>query len=406
MSILQNRPRRGLSYLEVLIASGIALTGILALLALFPVAILNLQKGQITDNIAAIGPSALRSGRAVGVTDSSNWLAYNAGAWTASNFLQTRPLPANLPAQPGAWHSLCFDPRFAASLPPAVAGSFSPGHFPFTPPILGNVNDVRMARVTLRAAPGTAIPGPMSTAQARNIFKVPDDLIFERPPDATVPAQQLLIQRSDLAEVRRNYMADYEYVITMTPNLRGIPVGYVAPNNPSSPPISYLFGGAPFAPERMPMDPPSEYTMSAVVFYKRQVDLSEYVPGDRNEPEAERVTDVVNFYNSGFNGGDITIRARSTVNGNELEVHQGDWVLLSGNMYTQSVPRKFMGPLFQWYRVASVNGETYGAGLRDLTLDGPDWPVNLMAPLGSPGGVQLSIISGVVGVFSTQVQVK
>lgn len=408
MSILQNRPRRGLSYLEVLIASGIALTGILALLALFPVAILNLQKGQITDNIAAIGPSALRSGRAVGVTDSSNWLAYNGTTWTQAGFLTTTPAPAALPGLPalqpwphGRWHSLCFDPRFAASAPAAGAG-FVPGQFPYTPRSTSlGINDVRMVRATLRAAPGTAIPGPMSTAQARNLFKVPDDLIFERPPDATVPALQLPIQRSDLAVVRRNYMADYEYVITMTPNLRGIPVAY-NPANPGLNPISFTFSG--LAPnEPMPMDIPTEYTMSAVVFYKRQVDLSTRIPGDRNEPDAERVTDVTAFHNSGFNGGDITTRARSTANGNELEVHQGDWVLLSGNMYTQSVPRKFMGPLFQWYRVASVNGDSYTVAanqFRDLTLDGPDWPTALIP------NTQLSIISGVVGVFSTQVQVK
>ena len=63
-----------------------------------------------------------------------------------------------------------------------------------------------------------------------------------------------------------------------------------------------------------------------------------------------------------------------------------------------------MGPLFQWYRVASVNGDSYPPGvlnLRDLTLDGPDWPVDLMAK-----GTQLTIVSGVVGVFSMPVQVK
>jgi hypothetical protein len=62
-----------------------------------------------------------------------------------------------------------------------------------------------------------------------------------------------------------------------------------------------------------------------------------------------------------------------------------------------------MGPLFHWYRVASVNGESYAGGsgsLRDLTLDGPDWPVALIPK------TQLTIVSGVVGVFSTPVQVK
>ena len=50
------RQRRGLSYLEVLIAAGIALTGILGAIAMFPVAILNMQKGQVVDVMASVGP--------------------------------------------------------------------------------------------------------------------------------------------------------------------------------------------------------------------------------------------------------------------------------------------------------------------------------------------------------------
>src|SRR5213076_568853 len=67
------RHRRGLSYLEVLIAAGIALTGILGAVALFPVAILNLQKGLIVDVAAAVGPSSLETAPALGVTTTSNW---------------------------------------------------------------------------------------------------------------------------------------------------------------------------------------------------------------------------------------------------------------------------------------------------------------------------------------------
>ena len=396
------RRRRGLSYLEVLIAAGIALMGILGAVALFPVAILNMQKGQVVDQMAAIGPSALNGAKALGVTDSSNWLAYNAGIWNVSGVPQAQPSALNLPAQPGMWISLCFDPRFAAeSTPPGSPAYPAPYLFPFQPQV--NADDVRMARLTLRSTPGSFMP--MSVAQARNLFKVADDLMFLRPDDATVPAQQLPIESSGpVPAVRRNYMADYEYIVTLTPSLRGVPVGYV-PNDPT--PYSYVLGGVNL-PESLPMDVPSEYTMSAVVFYKRQVSLNAYIPGDNKEPDAERVTNVVSFWNSGFNGGDITIQCRTPIGsavGNELEVHQGDWVMLSGNMYAQNAPRKFLGPLFQWYRVASVNGDSYPDATstyhqRDLTLDGPDWPTTLVPT------TQLSIISGVVGVFSTPVQVK
>ncbi len=78
--------------------------------------------------------------------------------------------------------------------------------------------------------------------------------------------------------------------------------------------------------------------------------------------------------------------------------------MLGGNMYSipnpPAAPRKFLGTLFHWYRVVAVNGDPYGPGqqLRDLTLDGPDWPANLMA-----NGTQMTIVSGVVGVFTTTV---
>jgi hypothetical protein len=314
-----------------------------------------------------------------------------------------------LPAQPGWWLSLCFDPRFAAeSSPAAITAAFNPGLFPYTP--TSNVDDVRMARLTLRAQPGTNFFNPLSITQSRNLFKISDDLMYERPTDKTSPAQQLAIQRDDSFPVRRNFMADYEYIITMTPNLRGVPVGY-NPAVPAQNPIAYGLGGVPIPNEPIPLDRPTEYTMSSVVFYKRQVALDAYIPGDSREPEAERISDVVAFSGSGYNGGDITIQTRTPLAsalGNELEIHQGDWVLLSGNMYEATLPpnpRKFLGPQFHWYRVASVDGDSYPNAtntfhLRDLTLDGPDWPT-LLVP-----NTQLTIVSGVVGVFSTQVQVE
>jgi hypothetical protein len=401
--------RRGLSYLEVLIAAGIALTGILGAVALYPVAIMNLQKGQVIDVMASAGPSALHSGEALGVTRTSSWLAYDPAGrqWTRTGFITTTPSPpTNLPARPGMWHSFCFDPRFAAEGSPATpTAAFEPSLFPFKPS--GNVDDVRMARLTLRRNPDSGTDfNPLGIAQSRLLFKVENDLIFERPTDKVAPALQLPIQRDDGNVVRRNYMGDYEFVITMTPSLRGIPVGFGP--NPALNPISYVLGGGNVPNEPMPMDRPTEYLMSAVVFYKRQVALNSYLSPDRNEPEAERVSDVFTFWNSGFNGGDLTIQSRTAIAsslGNELEVHSGDWVLLSGNMYcAPPAQRKFMGPHFQWYRVASVNGDSYDGGggfhRRDLTLDGPDWPVTLVP------NTQLSIISGVVGVFSAPVQVK
>src|SRR5688572_22487804 len=74
----RNTQRRGLSYMEVLIAAGIGLTGILGAVAMFPVAILNMQKGVVVDMMAAAGPSSLDQGKTLRVNDSRNWLMNDA----------------------------------------------------------------------------------------------------------------------------------------------------------------------------------------------------------------------------------------------------------------------------------------------------------------------------------------
>jgi hypothetical protein len=415
----------------VLIAAGIALTGILGAVAIFPVAILNMQKGVQVDAAAYIAPSALEQASAIGVTRPFSWLAYNGGSgtWNISGIPTTPPGGAPLPAMFGPfpatvvapYASYCFDPRFAAECAPntGVPGAFSPGLFPFKPST--GLNDVRMARYTLRRNPYSIVDfNPMQVSQARLLFKMSDDLIFERPTDLTAPAIQRhsdpmnsffgnggWIQDDNANDLRRNFMADYEYIITMTPNIRGVPYG----QSPGFPPTYYALDGS-TGIEPFPMENPTEYVMSAVVFYKRQTQLNTYIPSDPNDPEVERVTDVVAFAGNGVNGGDVTIQARNPA-AKELRIHEGDYVMLSGNTYSISPfppQRKFLGPRFQWYRVVAVNGDSYPNGgniQRDLTLDGPDWPVNpATGVLVPPGLTQLTIVSGVVGVVSTVVELQ
>ena len=414
---LQHATRRGLSYLEVLIAAGIALTGIMGAVALLPVAILNMQKGVVVDTMACIGPSALSTAQSLGVNQRSNWLIFNMASknWDLSvdapgafpgGFPNT-PLPVS---DTGRWASYCFDPRFAAEGAPAsiIAGTFDPRFFPYKPK--ANANDVRMLRTTLRREPHSNFYTPLAIAPARLLFKVSDDLIFNKPNDSLgkAPAMQDYIVGNGQSVQRRNYMADYEYIITMTPSLRGVPVDA----NGNS--FSKTLPGP--VPEQYSLEQPTEYTMSAVVFYKRQVAFDAYLAPTTQEPEAERVVDVA-FYGNGYKGGDVAIRGRmptSSAMPNELEVHEGDWVMLSGNSYEVGGGRKFLGPRFAWYRVAAVGMDTYepspatGFYYRDLTLDGPDWPTSTTNPPDNLIGMldtQMTIVSGVVGVFSTRVNV-
>lgn len=414
--------RRGLSYLEVLIAAGIALTGILGAIAMFPVAVLNMQKGIVVDTIASIGPGALANASSVGINEPTNWVVYNPGTgyWDfRADLYMVNSTPVNptlLPQSDGPWTSLCFDPRFCAEMTetgPAVpiAGTMVPRYFPYKPK--ANANDARMLRLTLRRDPNSAMFQPLSVAQSRLLFKVSDDLMFAKPSD--LPARQEYLE-STTAPQRRNYLADYEYIVTLTPNLRGVPA---ATNGQS-----FANGGG--VGEAMPLEPlHNGRLMSVVVFYKRQVALGTYITPTEQDPESERVVDVIRFPGNGFAGGDVIIQSR-TMNGfaSELEMHEGDYVMLSGNAFSFSVDnmgnpqRKFLGPQFRWYRVAATSGAPYlhssGFYRRYVSLDGPDWLVtSTNNPMAAdpddqtqinPNAsfiptTQMSIVTGVVGVF-------
>src|SRR5688500_15224161 len=104
--------RRGLSYMEVLIAAGIAVTGMLGVIAVFPVAILNMQKGQVVDVMAAAGPSALDNAKTLGVCDPALWLAHDntSGEWRTAVALGPPAQGSQLDRIDVApWAGICLD---------------------------------------------------------------------------------------------------------------------------------------------------------------------------------------------------------------------------------------------------------------------------------------------------------
>ncbi len=368
--------RRGLSYLEVLIASGIALTGILGLLAIYPVAIMNLRKGQTVDVAAAIGPSAINSVSALHVDDPTWWIA-------------------STPIQPT--DCLCIDPRFVASVASWDATQSDPTLFPSV--AMSSPLDARMRRVTLwSGAPGNPKPA-MSSQHARLLFKSQDDLLFERatqpntmkslthyttwphpppaerpqPVDRESPAVQFYADNGKLQ--RRDYFADFEAIYTLVPQTD--------------------FSSGTFAST-------GYYDLSAVIFRERAPDLTKILTAgsDPNFVEDERVCDVM-FHTPGYNGGDVTATIRAGRPESDLNVAQTSWALVSGvetvtnNSFTPPVVG--LRPVFQWYRVTAFS-EVYG-GKRDLTLDGPDWFPNT-------SNLRITFVSGVVSVFTERMQVK
>lgn len=363
--------RKGLSYLEVLIAAAIALTGILGAIAMFPVAILNMQKGQVVDIAAAAGPSAIDQAVSAGASDPTNWLFLNGGVWTPASVNVGN---ASYSRREGRlWHnallpmeSFCFDPRFCADVTTWDAAQHVPAAFPY---VIQNpaqlVADARMRRVTLARDRNTPVKMPMVTQQARLLFKLQDDLLFVREDDAAgpVPARQDYLQGTT-GNQRRNYFADYEWIITATPHTVLSPL-------------------SPVGAEQL-----DQYDVTTVIYHQRPARLdtiSTYTAGDTHFVDDERLVEVADMTSATATGAvsEVLLQTRPNRPGSDLLIHEGDVILLSAMAYSRPGVPPGGGaftpwrPIFRWYRVAQF-GEAYPYGSvhqRWVTLDGPDWPV-------------------------------
>jgi hypothetical protein len=67
-------------------------------------------------------------------------------------------------------------------------------------------------------------------------------------------------------------------------------------------------------------------------------------------------------------------------------------------------------PVFQWYRVANTSLASNDPNLRFVTLEGPDWRIRTTDASGNVTfqtfNPQMTIVSGVVGVFHDTMQLK
>ena len=455
--------RRGLSYLEVLIAAAIGLVGMLGAIALFPVASLQLQRGLEADTGNAVGEAAIHQTETYGAGNPRNWSFYSPAA-PAPPVAITDWSPVELPvsntlatyAHPGdaapfqfryqeygnrSWNynvkrlsSFCLDSRMIAEMmyqvgaPATVAqtNNMSYWRFPYVPEV--NANDPRMHRISL-ISPFTN--APLSIQQARLRFKSADDLIFNREAkDAfgPLPAAQVLMPNN----TRRDYFAEYEWIVTLVPKFNGNP-------DPNLPPgINGIQSN---------LVQSGEYVLSVVVFHSRRARLDTILVNQANENfvEDERVCDVVSFLGNGIGGGDVLIRSRvhaltSKHHDADTFARENDWVMLgrtakifdaTGNPIIDPVSgtQVVTAPIFQWYRVTGVQGDptaldntsnpiasTTGPYFRYLTLQGADWFMNdlndptLNTNLGQadPNSkiplASMSLVSGVVGVFERTIR--
>ncbi len=363
----RNTGRRGVSLLEVVFAIGVVMVGLLGIAALLPVAGVLANKGAVADSAANMAATAIRDFEVRGMGQPRNWRWHNP-TLGPPQFVNLLPTPGQ---------SFCLDPRFAgAANRPDVRNKF-----PYN--VLYDNTLLWMPRFSLAPFPGAANSLFMGRLQAEQVFSGRDDLVFDLPDDRTLgPIQNfgnLLAKRQ--VEGRISWMA------TVVPKLDRLGT------------------------------PTDEYTMSIVVFARRQID--EEIPRDPANPfvgfenyASERVVVASSFFSGqpAFGGGDVQLATRAGRPAGDLELRGGDWVMLS------SVKLTAVGTVqvHKWYRVISAGEDPIwdtatGRFFREVTLTGPDWDWGHMGtntPLNYATPTQVTIVRRVVAVFEKTVRLE
>jgi Tfp pilus assembly protein PilV len=271
--------RRGVTLLEVLFSIILLSVGILGSVAVFSMAMAQARKGRTADTVQVAAHSAVSSFTAEGMDDRTRWLR-----WDAANS-QTAFFPLNMNDAPSAsapnpyyGRAFCIDPRgFEQNrITDIQQGQTNSGlwaWFPAVPEVSPTPNAVpngsRMMRLTLTNGPTGAAPMPF--AMADKLFRVEDELIYERPEDNTLPAIGLHTQvdtGSGNIAGRRQEEGRATWMATLVPKLA-----------PAKEARLELQGGT--YVERKLDVVPNEYVLSVAVFYNRTPDMEVPNAGDR-----------------------------------------------------------------------------------------------------------------------------
>jgi type II secretory pathway pseudopilin PulG len=382
--------RRGISLLEVLFSVGVIAIGLLGVLAVIPLGLHQVGKGNVAERAARAGLNAVETFDVRGMRRPELWLYSPGGRVQVPTSI---PLPPHVPAG----YSFAIDPRFVAANGSTVIGQqpyYDARFFPYFSPLdllVGGQNPSlitlphsqstsfpRMIRLSLRSAP--VIGTQMGTLLADEVFVAQDELVFDRPDEKTLPP----IQNFN-GNVKRLHDGNFSWMATLVPRME--------------------FGG----------DFRNEYLLSIVVFHKRNRSMAMFVDEDDSggfnagdtPSYFERLVDVATFHATGYAGGDIMLRSLSL---EDLELKEGDWLMLAGSGGSGGVE----APVFKWYRVVATENEpTFNSGNgtweRDATLQGSDWQRpewHLPASNALFRPTQATLVSGVVAVYEKTVRLE
>ncbi|MEO2020270.1 MAG: hypothetical protein ABGX05_00480 [Pirellulaceae bacterium] len=366
----RHRHPQGITLIEVMFASGIALFGLLVVIALIPLAGNEVRVGLQTDRMASLGRNAVKEFDIRGMRDPNQWSLQDG----SPVFLNTTPGnvrwfagmnngKAQYLPQPQAY---AIDPRFVTRHGNVL--------FPYS----SNAT-WKMPRISLRtrhprpAANGTPVFIPLTPLTADQLFMARDDLVLNFPDDRSLMSKP----NWGLPSRKRQSRGELSWMATVVP----LNVYSARPGN-------------------------DEYLLSIVVFSARNLatqDQALQTPDEvANVPER---TTSVKLLGGGFSGGEVLLSHRfpSTVINkqlyaeNVLKVQTNSWIMLSGQEESDNGNIKHY---FRWYRVLNAAPVvSNGAATRQVTLQGADWEL-------PAAKTQATIMEGVIGVFEKRIRLE
>jgi len=384
----RTRNRAGVTLLEVLFAILVTSTGLLAAIALFPVALAMARKGRIADLTAVAASSAVSIFDAELMRRPDRWLRWDASTMPP----QTQFLPTNFSTafagNPFYGKAFCIDPPgFEHNRIEDPSGNYANlwSYFPAVPENAMGPNAApnasRMIRLTLYnndPTVGLTIAQkalrPMSFVQADKVFRIEDQLIYERPGDNALPAVQLFTKMAAANTIvpgRRQEEGRLTWFATLVPKL-----------------------------DRLHGVLGEEYVLSIVVCHNRSGEATHVPDPNLNDHPLNEWTAKIlgqnginnsgDFHAGGVGGGEVTLSSMDPnvetglnqffYSADALDVKQGSWVLI-GRQAMSFVQLPIQ--VFQWYRISEAeenaryvdvdNDNNQDRYQRDVTLVGPDW---------------------------------